>query len=148
MQEIKVLIVDDEDGQAEWPNTLRMWLELTGQFEVQLEAFGSAAPDAVRDFQPDIILLDWVLKHDLSGGTGDGVSLAGKWRNPEGGWHSLFDPIPIVIVTSWGSDELVCHLDPHHEELGIFVAYKDWEYSQILALMANALYRWRNLAVV
>ncbi len=54
----KVLLVDDEAGFTE---LLKMNLEKSGDFEVQIENDSTQALGAARRFQPDAILLDVVM---------------------------------------------------------------------------------------
>lgn len=54
----KVLLVDDEAGFTE---LLKINLEKTGKFEVQIENDSTLALGTARRFQPDAILLDVVM---------------------------------------------------------------------------------------
>lgn len=54
----KVLLVDDEAGFTE---LLKINLEKTGEFEVQIENDSTLALGTARRFQPDAILLDVVM---------------------------------------------------------------------------------------
>lgn len=60
----RILLVDDE---ATITRTLKLYLEGTGAYEVRAENRGSAAVQAAREFQPDLILLD-VAMPDMDGG--------------------------------------------------------------------------------
>jgi len=81
----KILIVDDERNITAF---LKTYLEDTGKYEVRTENSGAAGFETAKVFQPDLILLDIMMK-DMSG---DGV--ADKVKN---------DPIvrktPIVFLT-------------------------------------------------
>lgn len=60
----KVLIIDDDISLSE---SLRISLEATGEYQVQVENRSPHALAAARGFQPDIILLDYVMP-GLDGG--------------------------------------------------------------------------------
>lgn len=59
----KVLVVDDEE---KFGKMVQKNLEKTGRFEVKYETKGSHALELVRDYRPDIVLLD-VLMPDMRG---------------------------------------------------------------------------------
>lgn len=61
----KVLLIDDEPA---FTRLLRMNLEKTGCYEVREEHVGSRGLAAVKEFKPDIVLLDVVMP-DIDGGT-------------------------------------------------------------------------------
>lgn len=81
----KILIVDDERNITAF---LKTYLEDTGKYEVRTENSGAEGFETAKVFQPDLILLDIMMK-DMSG---DGV--ADKVKN---------DPVirktPIVFLT-------------------------------------------------
>ena len=81
----KILIVDDERNITAF---LKTYLEDTGKYDVRAENSGAEGVETAKVFQPDLILLDIMMK-DMSG---DGV--ADKVKN---------DPIlrktPIVFLT-------------------------------------------------
>ena len=81
----KILVVDDERNITAF---LKTYLEDTGKYEVRTENSGEQGFETARDFQPDLMLLDIMMK-DMSG---DGV--ADKVKN---------DPVirktPIVFLT-------------------------------------------------
>jgi CheY-like chemotaxis protein len=64
MSKKKILVVDDEPG---FTHTVKLNLEDTGKFEVRTENKGAAALGAIKDFEPDLILLDIVMP-DCDGG--------------------------------------------------------------------------------
>ncbi len=81
----KILVVDDEKNITVF---LRSYLEDTGHYAVRTENEGLAAVEAARQFKPDLILLDIMMK-DISGD-----SLADEIKNdPE--LHNT----PIVFLT-------------------------------------------------
>ena len=61
----KVLLIDDEPA---FTRLLRLNLEKTGCYEVREEHVGSQGLAAVKEFKPDIVLLDVVMP-DIDGGT-------------------------------------------------------------------------------
>ncbi|MBN1586284.1 MAG: response regulator [Candidatus Omnitrophica bacterium] len=82
----KVLIVDDEESLAKM---IRLNLEDSGRYEVQVETFGSKAFAAAKEFKPDIIFLDIVMP-DL-----EGSEVAFQIRE-----DSEIGRIPIVFMTA------------------------------------------------
>jgi CheY-like chemotaxis protein len=82
----RVLLVDDEVGLA---SLLRRSLEAIGDYEVRTANSGSAALALMRQFHPDIVLLDVV----MPGMTGRDVAACMR-RDPEQA------RIPIVFVTA------------------------------------------------
>ena len=60
----RILIVDDEPG---FTRLLKLNLEDTGQFLVQVENQATRAFDAAREFKPDLIFLD-VMMPGMDGG--------------------------------------------------------------------------------
>lgn len=67
----RILVVDDE---AALTRMVKLNLEKTGQYEVRTENQGTMAIAAVREFKPDLILLD-VMMPDM---TGDDIAAALK----------------------------------------------------------------------
>ncbi len=63
MEKRKILVVDDEIGFA---NMVKLNLEATGNFEVQVETKGAAAAAAAKAFLPDLVFLD-IIMPDISG---------------------------------------------------------------------------------
>ncbi len=51
----RILVVDDEAALA---RMIKLNLEQTGLYEVRTETRGIRAIDAIREFQPDLVLLD------------------------------------------------------------------------------------------
>lgn len=86
----KILIIDDEKGFA---NLLKLNLERTGSFEVQVKNTGSEGLAAVPLFRPDLILLD-VIMPDTSGREVAAKLKAGKHKDT-----------PIVFLTATVSRE-------------------------------------------
>ena len=81
----KILIVDDERNITAF---LKTYLEDTGKYEVRTENSGVAGFETAKVFQPDLILLDIMMK-DMSG---DGV--ADKIKN-----DPLVRKTPIIFLT-------------------------------------------------
>ena len=61
----KVLLIDDEPS---FTRLLKLNLEKTGNYDVREEHIGSRGLAAVKEFKPDIVLLDVVMP-DVDGGT-------------------------------------------------------------------------------
>ena len=59
----RILVVDDEPALT---RMIKMSLEQTGRFEVHTENQGLKAIPAVREFQPDLVVLD-IMMPDISG---------------------------------------------------------------------------------
>lgn len=92
----KILLVDDEVG---FTALLQINLEQTGLYEVRVETEGGKVLEAVRYFQPDLILLD-VIMPDISGRE-VATQLAAEENTKE---------IPIVYLTATVSrEEVVDH---------------------------------------
>jgi CheY-like chemotaxis protein len=87
----KILIIDDEKGFA---NLLKLNLEQTGNYEVQVKNNAVEGLKAVQFFLPDLILLD-VIMPDMSG-----REVAKKI-----GANEKFKNIPIVFLTATVSRE-------------------------------------------
>lgn len=58
MNKRKILIVDDEKGFSE---VVRLNLESTGKYEVEIESNASNALSAALKYRPDLILLDVIM---------------------------------------------------------------------------------------
>ena len=63
MAKKKILIVDDEE---DFGKMVKINLEGTGLFDVRVEKQGSKAVDTAKEFSPDLILLD-IMMRDLAG---------------------------------------------------------------------------------
>ena len=59
----KILIIDDEES---FVTALKLNLEASGNFEVRIENRGSQGLNATRDFKPDMILMD-IMMRDMAG---------------------------------------------------------------------------------
>jgi CheY-like chemotaxis protein len=59
----RILVVDDEPALT---RMIKMSLEQTGRFDVRTENQGLKAIAAVREFQPDLVVLD-IMMPDMSG---------------------------------------------------------------------------------
>ncbi|MCB1061872.1 MAG: response regulator [Verrucomicrobiae bacterium] len=82
----KVLIVDDEAG---FTKLLKMNLEKSGQFEVQIENNSMKALATAQEFAPDVILLDVVMP-GLDGG-----DVAALFQN-----DPVLKKVPIIMLTA------------------------------------------------
>lgn len=93
MSKKKILIIDDEEG---FTKIVKLNLERTGKYEVKTENKGLLGFAAVKEFRPDLILLD-ILMPDMEGG--EVASLlkdSGDTKN-----------IPIVFLTAVATKEQV-----------------------------------------
>ncbi len=61
----KILLIDDEPS---FTRLLKLNLEKTGDYEVREEHVASRGLSAVKEFKPDVVLLDVVMP-DIDGGT-------------------------------------------------------------------------------
>lgn len=65
MSKKKILLVDDEESLC---RILKLNLEETGDYEVRTETKGTRALSVARAFNPDLIILDFVMP-DIDGGS-------------------------------------------------------------------------------
>ena len=82
----RILIIDDTTDITE---SLKLYLERTGTYEVRIARDGASGIAAVQEFHPDLILLDVV----MPGMSGDQVATA--IEQDEGGKR-----IPLVFLTA------------------------------------------------
>jgi DNA-binding response OmpR family regulator len=64
MEKVKVLIIDDE---VEFCQTIKLYLETAGKYEVFMAHNGNTGIDLARSNKPDVILLD-IMMPGMSGG--------------------------------------------------------------------------------
>jgi CheY-like chemotaxis protein len=86
----KILVVDDS---VDFTRLVKLSLEATGEFDVQIESDPLSALGAVKASHPDVILLDYIMPEMNGGDFADQLK-----DDPE------LMQIPIVFLT--GSDEL------------------------------------------
>lgn len=86
MKKKKVLVIDDEKLFSE---LIKSNLELTGKYEVETENKGENAIFSVKDFKPDIILVDIIMPGK------SGVTVVGELSKDE-----ELRYIPIVFLTA------------------------------------------------
>lgn len=86
----KVLIVDDEHACRD---SLRLLLSLE-DFDIRMASSGDEAIDIAEEFQPDVVIVDWLLRNGMDGLD---VVVALRERNPS---------VQAVVVTGYPSDEL------------------------------------------
>jgi len=82
----KILIIDDEES---FCRLVKLNLEETGKYEVRAETQSVNAIRAVKEFKPDLILLDIVMPNV------DGGEISQKLKSDE-----AFKNIPIVFLTA------------------------------------------------
>jgi CheY-like chemotaxis protein len=99
MKKKRVLIVDDETG---FTRLLQLNLHWTGRYAVRTENPATAALDAAREFQPDVILLD-VMMPGMDGG-----GVATRLQQ-----HPATRQIPIIFVTAAVSKDEVASRRGH-----------------------------------
>ncbi len=82
----KVMVVDDEEG---FTKLLKMNLEKTGDYQVQIENKSTRALDVAREFQPDVVLLDIVMP-DMDGG-----DVAAQFQD-----DPMLRKVPVIMLTA------------------------------------------------
>ncbi len=82
----RILLVDDEPSVTQ---TLQMYLEATGAYEVRAENDATLALAAAQEFEPDLIFLDVVMPEK------DGAALA-----EEISADATLKDVPIVFLTA------------------------------------------------
>ena len=87
----KILIVDDDKSVAD---TIKMILEETGEYEVEVESESLHAMVAVERFSPHLILLDIVMPKK------DGFSVLKDLKK-----NNKTLPVPVIMLTALGGDE-------------------------------------------
>ena len=87
----RVLLVDDEEAFA---NVTRQQLERTGKYDVRCLYCGRDVVRTATDWQPDIVLLDYMLP-DLDGG-----QVFQKLKN-----DPSLDRIPIILLTGLAKED-------------------------------------------
>jgi len=80
------MVVDDEEG---FTKLLKMNLEKTGDYEVQIENKSTRALDVARQFQPDVVLLDIVMP-DMDGG-----DVAAQFQD-----DPMLRKVPVIMLTA------------------------------------------------
>jgi CheY-like chemotaxis protein len=91
MQKKRILVIDDE---ASVTRSIKLNLENVGDYEVRTENQALQALKAVREFKPDLILLD-VMMPDMDGG-----AVAARLREVP-----AFKDVPIIFLTAIVSKE-------------------------------------------
>ena len=86
MSKIKVLVIDDERN---FTDVVKINLEASGDFEVQVENNSLSALSTARSFEPDIILLDIVMP-GLDGG-----DLLARFER-----DASIKNVPIILLTA------------------------------------------------
>lgn len=86
MEKKKILVVDDE---AAFTQMVKLNLEGTGKYKVRVENKGSFVLPSVKEFNPDLILLD-IIMPDVAGS-----EIAAALKQDESTKH-----IPVVFLTA------------------------------------------------
>src|SRR5512134_1615072 len=97
----KIMIVDDE---APFTRLLKLTLEKTGRYAVQVENVASRAVQTAKEFEPDLVLMD-VMMPEIDGGV-----LASQFQSS----HRLQN-VPIVFLTAAVRREEIIE---HHGRIG------------------------------
>ncbi len=98
----RILIIDDERACR---NSLRMLLSLEG-FEVEVAADEEVAVKIVGQFQPHLLIVDWMLCDGV-----DGLQLAKTLASGSGPEQTI--SVQTIMVTGYPADEL----EPQMESL-------------------------------
>lgn len=122
MPEVKILIVEDEKILA---MGLKKKLENLGFSVTGLVSSGAEAIESVKKIQPDLVLMDIVIK-----GAMDGIETAEFIVN-------LYD-IPIIYLTAYADDEMLARAEKTCPYGYILKPYKDGE---LKANIKMALYK-------
>ena len=122
MPETKILIVEDEKILA---MGLKKKLEKLGFSVTDLASSGAEAIESVKKVQPDLVLMDIVLK-----GAMDGIETAEFIIN-------LHD-IPIIYLTAYADDEMLARAEKTYPYGYILKPYKD---SELKANIKMAIYK-------
>ena len=125
MPETKILIVEDEKILA---MGLKKKLEKLGYSVTDLASSGSEAVESVKKVQPDLVLMDIVLK-----GAMDGIETAEFLVN-------LYD-IPIIYLTAYADDEMLARAEKTCPYGYILKPYKD---SELKANIKMAVYKHKS----
>ncbi len=80
------MVVDDEEG---FTKLLKMNLEKTGDYEVQIENKSTRALAVAREFRPDVVLLDIVMP-DMDGG-----DVAAQFQD-----DPMLRKVPVIMLTA------------------------------------------------
>lgn len=90
----RILVIDDEES---FTTLIKTTLEERGDYEVRAENNASLAISAIREFKPDLILLDIIMPGDT-----DGSEIARMMRSDE-----RIRGIPTVFLTAAVTEEEV-----------------------------------------
>lgn len=119
----KILIIDDEKTFA---RVLQFNLEETKKFKVRIEHSGLEALRVVREFKPDLILLDLMMP-DMPGD-----EVAYQLRS-----HADTKNIPVIFLTSLVTEE---ETNKHSGVFGDYIAVaKPVDIDKLIAIIDKAL---------
>jgi CheY-like chemotaxis protein len=139
MNKINVLIVDDQEH---FSGQFKLWLLSTREFDVRTIDYGGDALETIKEFRPDIVVLDVLLQKDAAIGDSkraDGEAIANSLRAK----HPEFRHIPILLLTQAEDIASAAALTARDCGKGIFWMAKGDTELRRLAFMANILFRWR-----
>ena len=125
MPETKILIVEDEKILA---MGLKKKLEKLGYSVTGLASSGAEAIESVKEVQPDLVLMDIVLK-----GVMDGIETAEFIVN-------LYD-MPIIYLTAYADDEMLARAEKTCPYGYILKPYKD---NELKANIKMAIYKHKS----
>lgn len=123
----KILVVEDEEAIR---NLLVRWLTDAG-FNVSSVATGTDAVDALKAFEPSVVLMDIQLPGK------DGFELVEEIRT--------FSGVPIIMVTANSSAEAMDKAFAAHAD--DFFPKSPWEPEKLMARIKNALNFWKTPVV-
>ena len=110
MKKPRILIVDDEPS---FVRLLKLVLERTGRYMVRKENDATKALEAAREFQPDLILLDFVMPKV------DGVSIAQALRAEPQFSHTPILFLSATVVESHGFAAQIAGFPAFSKPIGV-----------------------------
>ena len=124
MEKKKIMLVDDEEG---FTNLLKMNLEKTGRFEVAIENDAGKAIVSMRNFLPDLVLLDIVMPGK------DGGDILAEMRE-----DFLLGKTPVIMLTALVAREEMS-ADAVAQSEAMVILPKPVEMDKLLKVVAQHL---------